>query len=97
MVWRVAVMIAMAVLLGAGAVFCVVESSTLFDAGNRIYENVAQSQPTEAQQAAATRFFQAGSALQLLTTPLAVGGLLAVVGVLMVLAIRWQRLRGPAL
>ena len=94
--WRMAVMIAMAVLLGAGALFCVVESSTLSSAGQRVYEDVGQNQPTVAQAEAANRFFQASSALQVLSTPLAVGSLLAVVGVLMVLAIRWQRLRPPA-
>ena len=94
--WRVAVMIAMAVLLGAGALLCIVESSTLFDAGQRVYMDVGQNQPTVAQQEAASRLFQAGTSLQLLSMPLAVGGLLAVVGVLMVLAIRWQRLRAPA-
>ncbi len=92
--WRVAVMIAMAVMLGAGALLCIVESSTLYDAGQRVY--VGQNQPTLAQQEAASRLFQAGSALQLLSTPFAVGSLLAVVGVLMVLAIRWRRLRAPA-
>jgi len=94
--WRVAVMIAMAVLLGAAALLCIVESSTLSSAGQRIYQDVAQNQPTIAQQEAANKAFQASSALQVLSTPLAVGILLAVVGVLVVLAIRWQRLRPPA-
>ncbi len=94
--WRVALLIAMAVLLGAAALFCVAESSTLSSAGQRVYQDVGQNQPTIEQSADASRFFQASSALQVLSTPLAVGSLLAVVGMLMVLAIRWQRLRAPA-
>ena len=94
--WRVAVMIAMAVLLGAAALLCIVQSSTLSSAGQRIYQDVGQNGPTVAQQEAANRAFQASSALGLLSSSLAVGSLLAVVGVLMVLAIRWQRVRGPA-
>ena len=94
--WRVVVLIAMAVLLGAAALFCVAESSTLSSAGQRVYQDVGQNQPTIAQSAAASRLFQASSALQVLSTPLAAGSLLAVVGVLVVLAIRWQRVRGPA-
>lgn len=91
--WRVAVMIAMAVLLGAAALLCIVQSSTLSSAAQRIW-NSGQNQPTVAQQEAANRAFQAASGLQELSTPLAVGSLLAVIGVVMVLAIRWQRLRG---
>jgi hypothetical protein len=94
--WRVAVLITMAVLLSAGALLCIVQANTLSEAGQRVYENVGQTQPTIAQQVAANQAFQAASALQVLSTPLAVGSLLAVVGVLMVLAIRWQRLRGQA-
>jgi hypothetical protein len=93
--WRVAVMIAMAVLLGAAALLCIVQSSTLSSAAQRIW-NSGQNQPTVAQQEAASQAFQASSALGMLSTPLAVGSLLAVVGVLVVLAIRWQRLRPPA-
>lgn len=94
--WRVAVMIAMAVLLGVAALLCIVQSSTLASAGQRIW-NSGQNQPTVAQQEAANQAFQASSALGVVSTPLAVGSLLAVVGVLMVLAIRWQRLRASAL
>ena len=94
--WRVAVMIAMAVLLGAAALFCVAESSTLSSAGQRVYQDVSQNGPTIAQQEAANQAFQASSALQVLSTPLVVGSLLAVIGVVMVLAIRWQRLRPRA-
>ena len=94
--WRVAVLIAMAVLLGAGALFCIVQASALSSAGQRVYQDVGQNQPTIAQSEAASRLFQASSALQVLSTPLVVGCLLAVVGVLMVLAIRWQRVRAPA-
>ena len=94
--WRVAVLIAMAGLLGAGALLCVVESNTLSEAGQRVYENVGQNQPTAAQADAANQAFNASSVLQLLSTPLAIGSLLAVVGVLLVLAIRWQRLRVQA-
>jgi hypothetical protein len=94
--WRVAVMIAMAVVLGAGALLCVVQASALSDVGQRVYQDVSQSGPTVAQQEAANVAFQASSALQVLSTPLVVGSLLAVIGVVMVLAIRWQRLRAPA-
>ena len=94
--WRVAVMIAMAMLLGAGALLCTVQASALSDVGQRVYQDVGQNQPTDAQQEAASVAFQASSALQVLITPLAVGSLLAVIGVLMVLAIRWHRLRASA-
>lgn len=94
--WRLTVLIVMAVLLGVGTAFCIVESSTLSSAGQRIYQDVGQNQPTVAQSEAANQFFQASGALQELSTPLAVGTMLAVIGVLMVLAIRWQRLRQPA-
>jgi hypothetical protein len=94
--WRVAVMIAMAVVLGAGALFCIVQSSALSSAGQRVYQDVSQNGPTIAQQEAANQAFQASSALQVLSTPLVVGSLLAVIGVVMVLTIRWQRLRPRA-
>ena len=86
--WRVAVLIVMAGMLSAGALLCIVQSSALYSAGERIF---AQSQPSTAQQEAASRAFLASSTLQVLGTPLAIGALLAVVGVLMVLAIRWHR------
>ena len=94
--WRVAVLIAMAVVLGVGDVLSIVQASALSSAGQRVYQDVGQNQPTIAQSAEASRLFQAASALQVLGTPLAVGCLLAVVGVLVVFAIRWQRLRAPA-
>jgi hypothetical protein len=91
--WRVVVLIAMAVVLGTGALLSMVQASALASVGQRVYQDLSQSEPTIAQQAAASQAFQASSALQLLSMPLAVGSLLAVIGVLMVLAIRWQRLR----
>ena len=94
--WRVALMIAMAVVLGAGALLSIVQANALSDVGQRLYQDIGQNQPTVAQQEAANVAFQASSALQVLSTPLAVGSLLAVIGVLMVLAIRWQRLRASA-
>jgi hypothetical protein len=94
--WRVAVMIAMAVVLGAGALLSIVQASALSEVGQRVYQDVGQSGPTVAQQEAANQAFQVSSALMVLSTPLALGSLLAVIGMVMVLAIRWQRLRAPA-
>ena len=94
--WRLAVLIAMAVVLGAAALLSIVQASALSEVGQHVYQDLSQNEPTIAQQEAATRAFQASSALQLLSTPLVAGCLLAVIGVVMVLAIRWQRLRATA-
>jgi len=89
--WRVAVLTAMGVVLGAGALICIVQSSELYMVGQRILQGSGQNVLSTAQGNAAGRAFVASNALGVLGTPLAVGSLLAVVGVLMVLAIRWHR------
>lgn len=86
--WRVAVLIVMAGLLSAGALLCIVQSSALAAVGQDI---LGHGQLSSAQEEAANRAFLASGALQMLGTPLAIGALLALVGVLMVLAIRWHR------
>ena len=93
--WRVAVLTAMGVVLGAGALICIVQSSELYSLGQRILQGSGQNGLSTEQGNAAGRAFVASNALGALGTPLAVGSLLAVVGVLMVLAIRWHR-RQPA-
>ena len=91
MCWRVTVLIAMAVLLGAGALICIVQSSELSSAGQRIFENAGQNGPTAAQEKAAGQALYVSSALHLLGTPLALASVLALVGVAAVLAVRWHR------
>jgi len=89
--WRVAVLTTMGVVLGAGALVCIVQSSELNTVGQRILAGAGQNGLSAAQGNAAGRAFVASNALGALSTPLAVGSLLAVLGVLMVFAIRWHR------
>jgi len=89
--WRVGVLTAMGVVLGAGGLICMVQSSELYSVGQRILAGAGPNGLSDAQGNAAGRAFVASNALGAMSTPLAVGSLIAVLGVLMVFAIRWRR------
>ena len=88
--WRLIVLGGLAVVLAAFSEYCVWQAGALLDRGQKMYQVVDPSGPSQAVQEAANRLFQSGYVLQQLVTPIATGAVVSGLAVLILLARRRQ-------